>query len=195
MKAIRIVLILWILTALIYPTTIFGVAQLPMFQTVANGSIRQSLDSHQPIGSSLIGQNFTSDKYFHGRPSTVRYSQGRIARPYGISGGSNLAPSNPNLFIRVMETASKLQDENIPLNSDLLYTSASGLDPHISERSARSQIERVARSRGWEPQELLPLIREYTTGKFLGIFGEAGVNVLRLNYALDLKDFDRQRRR
>lgn len=192
-RAIRITLILWLLTAIIYPLSIILIGQAPFLplQEKANGSIVMNINS-QPIGSALIGQVFTSEKYFQGRPSTVRYSQGKKAKPTGISGASNLAPSNPALKNRILDQVNQLRDENIQPTPDLIYTSGSGLDPHISFKAAQQQLERVARARGLKADDILPLINKYTDGRFLWIFGEPGVNVLRLNYALDLQDFNRQ---
>jgi K+-transporting ATPase ATPase C chain len=189
-RAIRVTLVLWLLTAIIYPLTILVVGQV-FFPFQANGSIMPNIDD-QPIGSALIGQVFTSEKYFYSRPSTVRYSQGKRARPTGISGASNLAPSNPELLNRIVEQSNQFRDENIQPTADLIYTSGSGLDPHISLRTARQQLERVARARNIKEDEILPLITKYTDERFLWIFGEPGVNVLRLNYALDLQEINRQ---
>ncbi|WP_017317454.1 K(+)-transporting ATPase subunit C [Mastigocladopsis repens] len=193
-KAIRITLVLWLLTAIIYPLLILFVGQFPFLKDKAQGSIVQNIKGEE-IGSALIGQQFRSDQYFHGRPSAVRYSQGKQAKPTGISGASNFAPSNPNLLKRIEAEANQLQDENIQPLADLIYTSGSGLDPHISVKAAREQLDRVARARGLRPDEIFPLINKYTEGKFLGIFGEPGVNVLKLNYALDLDEFNRQQNR
>ncbi len=190
-RAIRITLVFWVITAIIYPVLILLVAQVPFLQEKANGSIMHDIQG-QPIGSALIGQQFKSDRYFHGRPSAVKYSQGKDARQTGISGASNLAPSNPGLLKRVEETANKLADENIQPTADLIYTSGSGLDPHISLKATQQQLTRVANARGVRPEELLPLISKYTEGRFVGIFGEPGVNVLKLNYALDLDEFNRK---
>ncbi|WP_017651342.1 K(+)-transporting ATPase subunit C [Fortiea contorta] len=189
-RAVRITLVLWLLTAIIYPLLILVVGQV-FLPAQANGSVMVNIDN-QPIGSALIGQVFTSEQYFHSRPSTVRYSQGKKARPTGISGASNLAPSNPELMNRILEQANQFRDENIQATADLIYTSGSGLDPHISIKAARQQLERVARARGIPENEILPLINKYTDGRFLWLFGEPGVNVLRLNYALDLQEFNRK---
>jgi K+-transporting ATPase ATPase C chain len=188
-RAISITLVLWLLTAIIYPLAITVVGQV-FFPLPANGSIMLNLNN-EPIGSVLIGQMFTSDRYFHGRPSAVKYSQGKRAMPTGISGASNLAPSNPELKDRIMEKVSQLRDEDLQPVADLIYSSGSGLDPHISLKAAGQQIERVARTRGMQEQDVLILVNKYTDGRFLGIFGEPGVNVLRLNYALDLEELDR----
>ncbi|MFN6514839.1 MAG: K(+)-transporting ATPase subunit C [Nostoc sp. CreGUA01] len=189
-RAIFITLMLWLLTAIIYPLFILVVGQV-FLPYQANGSIMRNLNN-EPIGSALIGQIFTSEQYFHPRPSTVRYSQGRKARPTGISGASNLAASNPELLNRIIEQSNELREENLEAIADMIYTSGSGLDPHISFRAARQQLERVARARGVGEDEILRLINKYTDGRFLWIFGEPGVNVLRLNYALDLQDINRQ---
>jgi potassium-transporting ATPase KdpC subunit len=187
-RAIRMTLVLWIITAIIYPLTILGVGQV-FFPEKANGSLVRNLQG-ESIGSALIGQRFTSDQYFHPRPSTVRYSQGKNAKPTGISGASNLAPSNPDLLNRIVEEANRLKEDNIQPLADLIYTSGSGLDPHITVTAAREQLERVARARNLRPDEVRPLIDKYTDGRFIGIFGEPGVNVLKLNYALDIKQYN-----
>ncbi|AFZ24855.1 K+-transporting ATPase, C subunit [Cylindrospermum stagnale PCC 7417] len=189
-RAVRMTLVLWLLTAIIYPLAIVVVGQV-FFPFSANGSIIQNIDA-KPIGSALIGQVFTSDQYFHGRPSAVRYSQGKKANPTGISGASNLAPSNPELTNRILEQGNQFRDENLEPFADLIYTSGSGLDPHISLKAARQQLTRVLRIRGVREDEILPLINKYTDGRFLWIFGEPGVNVLRLNYALDLQEINRK---
>jgi K+-transporting ATPase ATPase C chain len=189
-RAIRITLVLWLLTAIIYPLLILVVGQV-LFPGQANGSIMVNIDA-KPIGSALIGQVFTSERYFQSRPSTVRYSQGKKAKPTGISGASNLAPSNPELMNRIVEQANQFREESIQPTADLIYTSGSGLDPHISLKAAKQQLEKVARARGVKEDEILPLINKYTDGRFLWIFGEPGVNVLRLNYALDLQELNRK---
>jgi potassium-transporting ATPase KdpC subunit len=188
--AIRMTLLLWLVTAIIYPLAILVIGQ-GLFPFQADGSVMLDVEA-QPIGSALIGQTFTSDAYFHGRPSSVRYSQGEQASPTGISGGSNLAPGNPELLERILAQANKLQDENIQPLADLIYTSASGLDPHISVRAALQQVKRVAGARDMSENQILRLINQYIDRRFLWIFGEPGVNVLRLNYALDLQDINRQ---
>jgi K+-transporting ATPase ATPase C chain len=189
-KAVRITLVMWLLTAIIYPLFVLLVGQ-SIFPVSANGSMMLNVRD-QPIGSSLISQGFTSDRYFHGRPSAVKYSQGRKAQPTGISGGSNLAPTNSALKERILKQAEEFQNENKQPVADLIYTSGSGLDPHISLKAARQQIERVAQARGIREDDIIPLISKYIDGRFLGVFGEPGVNILRLNYALDLQDMNRQ---
>ncbi len=192
LRAIRLSLILWLITGVVYPLLIFGVGQMPMLREKANGSIVYNLEN-KPYGSSLIGQVFTSERYFHTRPSTVRYSQGKQGRPTGVSGASNLAPSNPDLLKRVVDTANQLRDENIEPLGDFIYTSASGLDPHISLLAASKQLDRVAKARGISREEMIRLINRSTDNRFLGIFGEPAVNVLRLNYTLDLNEFFKRR--
>lgn len=184
-RAIRLTLVLWVLTAVIYPFAIVLLGQLPFLQAQANGSLVQNLQG-QPVGSALIGQVFTSERYFQGRPSTVDYSQGEKAGKTGVSGASNLAPSNPDLLKRVQGQVSVLQQSGIQPIADLVYTSGSGLDPHITLEAAQAQLERVARARNLSTDEIIPLVNQHTQGRFLGIFGEPGVNVLNLNRALDV---------
>ena len=191
-KAIRLTIVLWQLAAFIYPLFVLMVGQV-FFPLQANGSIRQNIDGEN-YGSTLIGQKFVSEKYFQGRPSAVQYSIGKKSRPTGVSGGSNLAASDPNLHKRVAEEADLLREESIRPLAELIYTSASGLDPHISVEAARAQIDRVASARNLQEQEKREIeksIRQYTDRRFLGIFGEPGVNILQLNYELDLKDLSR----
>ena len=190
-RAVRVSFILWLLTAIIYPLFILLIAQIPLFQYQAKGSIILDLNS-EPIGSALIGQTFTSEEYFHSRPSSVLYSQGKRATPTGISGSSNLAPSNPKLLSRIVETANELQEDSIEPSPDLIYTSGSGLDPHITLKSAIKQSERVASARELRQDQIERFIIKYTEGRFLNIFGERRVNVLRLNYALDLQEINRR---
>ncbi len=189
-KAIRITLIIWLLTAIIYPGFVLLVGQY-LFPFSANGSIMLNINA-QPIGSTLIGQGFISDRYFHSRPSAVKYSQGKKAQPTGVSGSSNLAPTNPELRERILKQAENFTNDNKEPIPDMIYTSGSGLDPHISLKAARQQIERVAQARGIKQDDIIPLVTKYIDGRFLGIFGEPGVNILRLNYALDLQEINRQ---
>jgi potassium-transporting ATPase KdpC subunit len=200
-KAIRSTLILWVLVAVIYPFLMLAVGQL-IFPYQANGSLIKNAQG-QVIGSALIGQPFTSDRYFNSRPSTSRYSTADPKKDEsgvlktGISGASNLAPSNPALLDRMRGKSDpdpsqaitgdlpRLQQANIQPTADLLYTSGSSLDPHITPQSARAQIQRVAQARKLQPNQLESLIQNNTEGRSLGIFGEPGVNVLKLNLALD----------
>ena len=181
--AIRSTLILWLLVAVIYPLIIlvFGQIFVP-FQ--ANGSIIRS-SNNVAIGSTLIGQPFTSNRYFWSRPSTINYSTDKTAAPTGVSGASNLAVSNPDLPKRIKDEITRLKAAGIKPTSDLVYTSGSGLDPHISLESARNQISRVATARGLDTNKVEIIMTQSIEDRFLGIFGEPGVNVLDLNLALD----------
>ena len=139
-----------------------------------------------------IGCSVGNNQYAcNSRPSTTRYSSAAPTNDAagilntGISGASNLAPSNPKLLQRVQDTAVALQRAGIQPTADLLYASGSGLDPHITPEAARAQIARVAAVRGLPPNQVEMLVTQNTEGRFLGIFGEPGVNVLKLNLALD----------
>lgn len=191
-RAIRMTLILWVLTAVIYPILVLAIAQVA-FPNQANGSLVENLEG-KLIGSALIGQAFTSDQYFSSRPSTATYSQGKEAAPTGLSGASNLAPSNLGLLKRIQTEIDRLQD-NVRPTADLVYTSGSSLDPHITLASALSQLDRVAAARNLASEDIAPLIVKYTQGRFLGIFGEPRVNVLNLNRALDMFAFSRQQQK
>jgi potassium-transporting ATPase KdpC subunit len=181
--SIRTILILWLLTALIYPFLLIFIGQF-VFPYQANGSLITNAQG-SIIGSALIGQNFTSDHYFSSRPSTINYSIGDDAKPTGISGASNLASSNPDLTKRVEETIAQLKQQGIEPTADLVYTSGSSLDPHITPEAAKAQIQRVAQTRGLDTNQVELLVTKNTEGRFLSIFGEPGVNVLKLNLALD----------
>lgn len=183
-RAIRVTLVLWVLTAVIYPLLMVAVGQV-FFPFQANGSLVQNLQG-QPVGSVLIGQVFTSERYFQSRPSTVDYSQGEKAGKTGVSGASNLAPSNPDLLKRIQAQAAQLQQSGIQPIADLVYTSGSGLDPHITLEAAQTQLNRVAKARNLSSNEIVPLINKHTQARWLGIFGEPGVNVLNLNRELDV---------
>jgi potassium-transporting ATPase KdpC subunit len=188
-RAIRSTLVLWVITALVYPLSMVAFGQI-VFPFQANGSILTNAQG-QPVGSALIGQPFTSDRYFNSRPSTTSYStadpnqdEAGVLKT-GVSGASNLAPSNPDLLKRVQETTTQLKQVGIQPTADLVYTSGSSLDPHITPAAARGQVARVAKARGLQPNPIEILIAQNTEGRFLGIFGEPGVNVLKLNLALD----------
>lgn len=189
-RAIRLTLVLWLLTAIIYPLVITLIGGI-FFPFQANGSIVENLQG-QAIGSALIGQAFSTDRYFTSRPSTVEYSQNPDVKATGVSGASNLAPSNPDLLKRIQEQATQLQQDGIQPTADLVYTSGSGLDPHITVASAYAQIKRVADTRGVSEDEIAAVIAKHTQGRFLGIFGEPGVNVLKLNYELDVQQASKQ---
>ena len=181
--AIRSSVILWILTALIYPFFLIFIGQT-VFPYQANGSLIKN-NQNQVIGSALIGQTFTSERYFMSRPSVINYSEGEEAKPTGLSGASNLAPSNPELIQRIEQTIFDLKQAQIEPTADLVYTSGSGLDPHITLESARLQMPRIAASRNLDANQLEILITKHIDRRFLSIFGEPGVNVLTLNLALD----------
>ena len=144
-KAIRATALLWVITAVIYPLMIWVIGQV-IFPFQANGSIIKNSQG-DPIASALIGQPFNGDRYFWSRPSVVDYSTGKAAGITGISGASNLAVSNPALKERIENDLKKLQQANIKPTADLVYTSASGLDPYISLAAAKNQINRIVQSR------------------------------------------------
>jgi len=198
-KALRFTVVIWLLVAVIYPFLMLGIGQ-GLLSDRANGSLIRT-SSGVVLGSSLIGQPFASDRYFHSRPSTTNYSsadpkddKANILKT-GVSGASNLAPSNPALLDRIKGKSdpskaivgeiSRLKELGITPTADLVYTSGSSLDPHITPESAKAQIARVAQARKITTERLEALIQQNTDGRFLGIFGEEGVNVLRLNLALD----------
>lgn len=181
-RAIRMTLVLWIITAIIYPVVAIAIGFILPFP--ANGSIIQN--QGKDVGSALISQAFTSAQYFQSRPSTSDYSQGDKAKPTGVSGASNLAPSNPDLLKRIQADIGKLKQAGIAQpTADIIYTSGSSLDPHISVAAANAQLDRVAKVRSRSPEQIRQLIAQNTDGRFLGIFGEPGVNLLKLNIALD----------
>ncbi len=189
--AIVVLVALTLITGLVYPLAMTGIAQL-IFPYQANGSIIEQ--SGKVIGSELIGQNFTSDKYFHGRPSATTAPDPKdpsktVAAPYNAinSGGSNLGPSNKALVDRVKGDMAKLQKENpgTPVPIDLVTTSASGLDPEISPEAALFQVPRIAKARNLPEDQIRQLVEDHTEGRLLGLLGKPRVNVLQLNLALD----------
>ena len=189
--AIMVLVALTLITGLAYPLAITGIAQV-IFPYQANGSM--ITQNGHVIGSELIGQNFTSDKYFHGRPSATTAPDPKdpsktIAAPYNAanSGGSNLGPSNKALVDRVKGDMATLQKENpgIPVPIDLVTTSGSGLDPDISPEAADFQVSRVAKARNLPEDRVRQLVEDNTEGRWLGLLGEPRVNVLQLNLALD----------
>jgi K+-transporting ATPase ATPase C chain len=189
--AIVVLIALTLITGLAYPLAMTGIAEV-VFPNRAQGSMLER-DGHV-IGSAFIGQNFISDKYFHGRPSATTAPDPKdptktVAAPYNgaNSGGSNLGPSNKALIDRVQGDLDKLKQENpsVPVPADLVTTSASGLDPDISPEAALFQVPRVAKARNLPENRLRELVAEQTEGRFLGLLGEPRVNVLLLNLALD----------
>lgn len=183
LTALRNTLVLWVLTAILYPVLILVIGQ-GIFPFQANGSLLTNPQG-EVVGSALIGQNFTSNRYFISRPSSIDYSPVNSSPVTGISGGSNLAPSNPELLKKVTERVNQLRSNTIVPTADLVYSSGSGLDPHISIAAANAQIQRVANARSLNPNQVETLVRKNTENRFLGVFGEPGVNVLKLNLDLD----------
>ena len=180
--AIVLFLVLTAITGLIYPLVVTGVAQV-LFPQQANGSL--IVKNGQAVGSQLIGQPFDDPKYFWGRPSAT----GPFPYNAAASSGSNLGPSNPALTDAVkarMDTLKAADPANAqPIPVDLVTSSASGLDPHISPAAADYQVARVAHTRGLDESAVRQLVAQYTQGRDLGVLGEPRVNVLELNLALD----------
>jgi K+-transporting ATPase ATPase C chain len=180
--AITLFVLLSAITGLVYPLVVTGIGKT-VFPQAAAGSL--ILKDGKPVGSELIGQNFTDPKYFWGRPSATG------PQPYNASAssGSNQGPLNPALTDAVKSRIDALKaadpDNKLPIPADLVSASASGLDPHISPAAANYQIERVARARKLEAAAVRELVNRNTEGRQWGVFGEPRVNVLKLNLAMD----------
>lgn len=180
---------MFVICGFIYPMVLTGVSQV-VFPSQSNGSLVE-VDG-KAVGSEIVGQDFTDERLFHCRPSAYNYNtytqeqkdRGEYA---GLSSGSNnYAPSNPALKERLDEDIEKFLEENPTVSkedipSDIITASGSGLDPHISVEAAKVQMDRVAKNTGLSQEQLEKMIEENTSGKFLGIFGEETVNVLKLN--------------
>jgi K+-transporting ATPase ATPase C chain len=189
--AILVLVVLTLITGLAYPLAITAIAGV-IFPKQAAGSLIEK--DGQVVGSALIGQEFKSDKYFHGRPSATvapdpNDSTKTVSAPYNAanSGGSNLGPTSKALSDRLKEDVDKLKAENPsePVPVDLVTTSGSGLDPDISPEAALFQVPRVAKARNVSEDQLRALVTEKTEGRLGGLLGEPRVNVLELNLALD----------
>src|SRR5947209_6788661 len=181
LTAVLMTIVTTVLFGLIYPLAVTGIAQLA-FPDKANGQLIKRTDG-SIIGSRIIGQTFGGPGYFHSRPSAA----GAAGYDAGASSGSNLGPTNQKLIDRVKADVVTLQAENPgkPVPIDLVTTSASGLDPHISPAAAAFQEPRVARERGMRENDVNSLVAKHTEGRTLGILGEPRVNVLLLNLELD----------
>jgi K+-transporting ATPase ATPase C chain len=179
LPAFRMTLLMTVLTGLLYPAAITGLCQL-LFKDKANGSLT-------PVGSTLIGQNFSKPEYFHPRPSNA----GNNGYDGLASGGFNDGPTSKKLIDRVTAATAKFHEENPafqgPIPADAVTASASGLDPDISPANAEAQSIRVAKARGMAAEQVQQLIAARTKGRELGFLGEPRVNVLELNLALDRK--------
>ncbi len=180
--ALRVTAVTLVLTGIIYPYVITGLAQL-LFPYRANGSLVTD-ERGQVIGSELVGQGFTHPAYFQSRPSAAGSGYDATA-----SSGSNLGPTSKKLQDRVVQDLARLTEENPgapgPVPIELVTTSASGLDPHLSPRAALWQVSRVASARGITPERVKTVVETMTEGRDLGVLGEPRVNLLLLNLALD----------
>jgi potassium-transporting ATPase KdpC subunit len=188
--AVVLIVALTLITGVAYPFAITGIAEL-IFPDKAQGSLVER--DGKVVGSSLIGQQFTSEGYFHGRPSATTAADPNdpaktVPAPYNAanSGGSNLGPTSKALIERLSGDIEKLKQENsAPVPADLVTTSGSGLDPHISPEAALFQVPRIAKARNLPENVLRQLVAANTSDPLIGLLGEPRVNVLELNLALD----------
>ncbi len=190
--AITLVVLFTVLTGLAFPLAFVGIAGAA-FPRQAGGSLIEQ--DGKVVGSSLLGQTFTEDKYFQGRPSATTNpdpadSTKTVPAPYnaGNSGASNAGPTAKSLIDRVTEDVGKAGAKPVP--GDMVTTSASGLDPHISPETAARQVARVAAARSMPEDKVRDLVAAHTEGRLLGLIGEPRVNVLALNMALDAQTLD-----
>jgi potassium-transporting ATPase KdpC subunit len=189
--ALAMIVLFTLLTGLAYPLAMTGIAQV-IFPSSAKGSLVMKGDAI--VGSALIGQNFASDKYFHGRPSATSApdpndASKTVDAPYNAanSSGSNLGPTSQKLVDRVKSDVDALRKAGVTtaIPADAVTTSASGIDPHISPEFAMLQVSRVAKARGLPEDKIRNLVEGNVEGPFIGLIGEPRVNVLKLNLALD----------
>jgi len=179
--AVLMAVVLTVLLGIIYPLIMTGIAQV-IFPNQANGSLVRDA-SGNVVGSAILAQSFAQPQYFHPRPSAA----GTKGYDASSSGGSNLGPNDAGLLKRIGDVTKQLADQNpgVAIPVDLVTTSGSGLDPHISPEGAKLQVARVAKARGLSEDAVLDLVRDQTEGRQLGVLGEPRVNVLLLNLALD----------
>lgn len=182
-RALMMLLVMTVITGIAYPLVVTGLSKV-IFPKQAEGS--QVYKDGQPIGSVLIGQNFSDARYFYSRPSAA----GKDGYDAANSSGSNLGPTNTALIALVAKQAEKVRIDNglsstTPVPGDLVTASASGLDPHITPSAARIQVSRVAKARNINEQKVQALLEQFTEGRQFGFLGEPRVNVLKLNIALE----------
>jgi potassium-transporting ATPase KdpC subunit len=179
LKSVILIFVFTVLLGILYPLAVWGVSQI-LFPYKANGSLIER--DGKIIGSELIGQNFSSLGYFHSRPSAAGTGYDAAA-----SSGSNLGPTSQKLIDRINTETKSLEGENpnTQVPAELVTTSGSGLDPHISPAAAEFQIPRIARERNMTESELRQVVSRFTAGRQFGILGEPTVNVLLLNLELD----------
>jgi K+-transporting ATPase ATPase C chain len=179
--ALRVMLVTLLGAGILYPLAMTGVCEL-LFPGKAHGSLLRDSQG-RAVGSVLIGQRFASPAYFSSRPSAA----GELGYDAASSSGSNLGPTSKKLRERAQEQLARLRSSDAPgaVPAELVTTSASGLDPHLSPAAVRWQVPRVAQARGVRPERVLSVVQDHIEGRELGILGEPRVNILLLNLALD----------